>query len=36
MLSNLLSFGGEYSVKPENIIYASFDLCALVLALSYW
>lgn len=31
MLSNLLSFGGEYSVKPENIIYASFDLCALVL-----
>lgn len=28
-----MSIGGGYTVKPQNFIYASFDLCALILGL---
>lgn len=31
MLNNVMAIGGGYTVKPENFIYASFDLCALIL-----
>lgn len=32
MFNNIMSNGGNYSVKPQNFIYASFDLCALILS----
>lgn len=31
MFGNIMSNGGNYSVKSQNFIYASFDLCALIL-----
>lgn len=31
MSYNVLSIGGDYQVKLQNFIYASFDLCALIL-----
>lgn len=33
MFDNIMSIGGGYTVKPQNFIYASFDLCALILGL---
>lgn len=33
MFNNVLSMGGDYQVKSQNFIYASFDLCALVLGI---
>ncbi|MCM1438231.1 MAG: EAL domain-containing protein [Roseburia sp.] len=32
MYKNVILSGGGYTVKPQNFIYASFDLCALILA----
>ena len=31
MFENIMLNGGNYTVKPQNFIYASFDLCALIL-----
>lgn len=31
MFESIMLNGGTYSVKPQNFIYASFDLCALIL-----
>ncbi|MDE6850141.1 MAG: EAL domain-containing protein, partial [Clostridia bacterium] len=31
MFGNIILSGGNYQVKPQNFIYASFDLCALIL-----
>lgn len=31
MFGSIMLNGGVYSVKPQNFIYASFDLCALIL-----
>ncbi len=31
MFGNIMSNGGNYTVKPQNFIYASFDMCALIL-----
>lgn len=33
MLNNVLLIGGDYQVKLQNFIYASFDLCAIILGL---
>lgn len=33
MFNNVMLLGGEYHVKAENFIYASFDLCALILSI---
>lgn len=33
MFASIMLKGGSYTVKPENFIYASFDLCALILSL---
>lgn len=33
MFASIMLNGGNYTVKPENFIYASFDLCALILSL---
>lgn len=33
MFGNVMSNGGSYSVKTQNFIYASFDLCALILGI---
>ncbi|MDE7086850.1 MAG: EAL domain-containing protein, partial [Clostridia bacterium] len=33
MFGNIMLLGGDYAVKPENFIYASFDLCALILGI---
>ncbi|MCM1546152.1 MAG: EAL domain-containing protein [Clostridiales bacterium] len=33
MFADIMSNGGNYSVKPQNFIYASFDLCALILSI---
>lgn len=32
MFDNVMINGGSYTVKPQNFIYASFDLCALILS----
>lgn len=31
MLNNVMLIGGDYQVKLQNFIYASFDICALIL-----
>ena len=31
MLNNVMLIGGDYTVKLQNFIYASFDLCAIIL-----
>ena len=33
MFTDIMINGGNYTVKPQNFIYASFDLCALILGL---
>ena len=32
MFESIMLNGGNYSVKPQNFIYASFDLCAIILS----